>query len=47
MVAEGKEYLKKGIYGIDLLGYRYVGDAVQLNRNITSEIDARSVLQVV
>lgn len=40
MVVEGKEYLKKGIYGIDLLGYRYVGDAVQLNRNITSEIDA-------
>lgn len=40
MVTEGKEYLKKGVYGIDLLGYRYVGDAVQVNRNITSEINA-------
>lgn len=40
MVAEGKEYLKKGVYGIDLLGYRYVGNAAQLNRNLTSEINA-------
>ena len=40
MVAEGKEYLKKGVYGIDLLGYRYVGNAAQLNRNLTSEISA-------
>lgn len=40
MIVEGKEYLKKGVFGIDLLGYRYVGDAVQLNRRIASEINA-------
>ena len=40
MILEGKEYLKKGVFGIDLLGYRYVGDAVELNRRIASEINA-------
>lgn len=25
MVAEANRYLEKGVYGIDLLGYRYIG----------------------
>ena len=27
MVSEAQEYLKKGVYGFDLLAYRYTGDA--------------------
>ena len=40
MILEGKKYLEKGACGIDLLGYRYIGDAVCLNKKITSEIIA-------
>lgn len=40
IIAEAQEYLKKGVYGIDLLGYRYVGDAVLLNKEFVREIDA-------
>lgn len=39
IIAEGDSLIKEGIYGIDLLGYRYVGDAVELNRRAVSEID--------
>lgn len=40
MVAEAKTYLEKGVYGIDLLGYRYRGDAVALNKALVSQLDA-------
>ena len=35
-----KEYLKKGVYGIDILGYRYTGDAVRLNEEFVRAVDA-------
>ena len=35
IIAEAKEYQKKG----DLLGYRYVGDAVELNKKFVEEIE--------
>ena len=37
IIAEAKEYQKKGVYGFDLLGYRYVGDAVELNKKFVEE----------
>lgn len=40
MIEEAKSYLKKGVYGFDLLGYRYTGDAVALNQRFVSEINA-------
>ncbi len=40
MVAEAKSYLEKGVYGIDLLGYRYSGDPVELHRAFKECIDA-------
>ena len=40
MIAEAKSYLEKGVSGIDLLGYRFTGDAVELNKIFVQEIDA-------
>ena len=40
MIKEAKEYLKKGVYGFDLLGYRYTGDATKLNKEFVSMVDA-------
>lgn len=40
MIKEAKKYLEKGVYGFDLLGYRYTGDAVNLNKTFISEINA-------
>lgn len=40
MVAEAREYISKGAYGIDLLGYRFTGDAVELNRTLVREVAA-------
>ena len=40
MIAEAKEYISKGAYGIDLLGYRYTGDASKLIERFVSEVDA-------
>lgn len=40
MIAQAKEYLAKGVYGIDLLGYRYTGDPVELNRAFVRAIQA-------
>ena len=36
MIAEAQEYLSKGVYGIDLLGYRFTGDATELNKKFVS-----------
>lgn len=41
MIKEAEEYLGKGVYGIDLLGYRLKnGDAYELCKTFVSEIDA-------
>ncbi len=40
MIAEAREYIAKGVSGIDLLGYRYTGDAVLLNKRFVEEVDA-------
>lgn len=40
MVEEAKEYLKKGVFGFDLLGYRYRGNAEQLNEELVNQISA-------
>ena len=40
MLEEARRYLKKGVYGIDLLGYRYRGDAAALNRAMVSGLPA-------
>lgn len=44
MIAEAERYLAKGVYGIDLLGYRYVGDAAALNKAFVAAVDAPVVL---
>jgi len=40
MVKEAEEYIAKGVYGIDLLGYRYTGDPVYLNKEFVAKIKA-------
>ena len=40
MIEEAQSYLEKGVYGIDLLGYRYDGDAAALNRAFIEAVDA-------
>ena len=40
IIKEANEYLKKGVYGFDLLGYRYTGNAVELNERFVMEVNA-------
>ncbi len=40
MIAQAKDCIAQGVYGIDLLGYRYVGDAFALMKRLTDEVDA-------
>lgn len=40
MVSEAKKYLSNGVYGIDLLGYRYVGNPTELNSNFVAQVNA-------
>ncbi|MDL2236979.1 hypothetical protein LJC56_04000 [Christensenellaceae bacterium OttesenSCG-928-K19] len=40
MIEEANKYLEKGVYGFDLLGYRYTGDAVALNKMFISQVNA-------
>lgn len=40
MIEESEQYLRKGVYGIDLLGYRYTGDAKELNKCFTEMVKA-------
>ncbi|MHC1773412.1 MAG: hypothetical protein AB9907_17085 [Flexilinea sp.] len=40
MIDEANSLLKKGVYGFDLLGYRYTGDAVELNKQFVAGINA-------
>lgn len=40
MVAEGRECVAGGADGVNLLGYRYTGDPVALNREVVSGLEA-------
>lgn len=40
MIEEAGKYLEKGVYGFDLLGYRYTGDAAMLIKRFVSQINA-------
>lgn len=40
IIAQAKEYLSKGVYGIDLLAYRYNGNAVELIERFVEKIEA-------
>lgn len=40
MIQEAKTYIAKGVYGIDLLGYRYTDDATRLNREFVANVNA-------
>ncbi|MBP5274373.1 MAG: hypothetical protein ILO36_05495 [Abditibacteriota bacterium] len=40
MTAEANALLEKGVYGFDLLGYRYTGDAAELCRRFVAEVKA-------
>lgn len=40
MIDEANSYIAKGAYGIDLLGYRFVGDPVELNKKFVAGVKA-------
>ena len=40
IVMQASEYIKKGIYGIDLLSYRYNGDSVFLSEELVKRTDS-------
>ena len=40
MIAQARAYLEKGVYGIDLLAYRYTGNVSELIRSFTAAVDA-------
>ncbi len=40
MIEEAREYIRQGVYGIDLLGYRFRGDARTLIERFVSEVEA-------
>ncbi len=44
MLDEARKCLEKGVYGFDLLGYRYTGDCVNLIDNFVSNIDAPVII---
>ena len=43
MIEEAKRYVDRGVYGIDLLGYRYTGDALKLNRRVIAALNGLGV----
>ena len=40
IIEEANALLMKGVYGFDLLGYRYTGDAVELNKRFVAGVNA-------
>lgn len=40
IIDEANALLKKGVFGFDLLGYRYTGDAVELNKRFVAGVNA-------
>ena len=39
MIDEANSYIAKGAYGIDLLGYRYTGDPIELNKKFVKGVN--------
>ena len=39
IISEANELIKKGVYGFDLLGYRYTGNAIELNEKFVSQVN--------
>jgi len=44
IIEEGKQCVRKGVFGIDLLGYRFVGDCVRLNSEFVRQVPLPVVL---
>lgn len=44
IIAQGEEITAKGVAGFDLLGYRFVGDAVELNKRFVEAMKVPVVL---
>lgn len=40
IIHEANELLKKGVYGFDLLGYRFTGNATELNKKFVTGVNA-------
>jgi len=40
MIKEANKYLEKGVYGFDLLGYRYLGNVIELMGKFLSQVRA-------
>lgn len=40
MIDEANKYLEKGVYGFDLLGYRYTGNETELIKEFVSQVNA-------
>ena len=40
MIDDANRYLEQGVYGFDILGYRYTGNAVTLIEKFVSQVDA-------
>lgn len=40
MINEANKYIEKGVYGFDLLGYRFTGDSLELNKKFVAQINA-------
>ena len=40
MILEANNYIKKGAYGIDILGYRYTGNPIELNKKFVNNVNA-------
>lgn len=40
IINEANKLLEKGVYGFDLLGYRFTGDAIELNKKFVSQVKA-------
>lgn len=38
MIVQAKEYIEKGVFGIDLLAYRFIGNSTELIRRFLSEV---------
>lgn len=44
MLGQVREYTRKGVYGVDLLGYRYQGDPLQLSKDLVEQAQTRVCL---
>ena len=44
MVSEAEAYVNKGVYGINLLGYRHISDKFELSKKVVRHVPARVCL---